>query len=240
MSQDGNVLYASALIKKDGDPTPGTGGNNLELNLGVDGGQQLRFGSTSSQTFFLNVATNFTGTVVLGDTYLLVMKVTSNASTPDLVQASFFGPNDSVPGTEPTTWALTHNPNSNDVINTARVWIGAGASGSMDEIRLGTSWGDVAFFDPTFVQGDFNNSGALDVGDFNILAANLFSGTTYAQGDFDGNGGVDLRDFIGFREAYNAAGFSLATELVPEPAAGSLMLLAVALMGFHDRRQGKR
>lgn len=240
LSQDGNVLYASALIKKDGDATPGTGGNNLEFDLGVNGGTTIRFGSTSSQTFFLDVSSNVTGSVVLGDTYFLVMKVTSNAATPDLVEASFFGPGDTVPGTDPTTWSLTHNLDSNAAINTARAWIGASASGSIDEIRLGTTWGDVAIFDPNFVQGDFNNSGGLDIGDFNILANNLFSGTTYSQGDFDGNGSVDLRDFISFREAYHAAGFSLAVDLVPEPATGTLVLATFTVIGIHYRRRSIR
>jgi hypothetical protein len=143
MAQDGNVLYASFLIKKDGDATTGTGGNNLEVDLGVNGGQQTRFGSTSGNTFFLTAAANATGTVVLGDTYLMVMKLTSSAATPDLVQASFFGPSDAVPAAEPATWALTHNPNVNAVINTARLWVGTAATGAIDELRLGTTWQSV-------------------------------------------------------------------------------------------------
>jgi hypothetical protein len=219
----------------------GTAGNNLEFDLGPDGSTTtIRLGSTSGNVFFLNVAANTAGTVVLGETNFLVLKITSNAATPDLVQANFYGPNQTVPATEPTTWALTHNPNSSATFNTARVWAGAAATGALDEIRLGTTWADVTVFNPAFVQGDFNNSGALDLGDFNILATNLFSGTTYAQGDFDSNGAVDLRDFVSFRTKYNAAGLSLPAELVPEPASASLLLLAMAISSLHYRRQGTR
>ena len=51
-------------------------------------------------------------------------------------------------------------------------------------------------FEFTFLRGDANGDGRVNLGDFNILAANFGqSPRDFTQGDFDYNGLVNLRDF---------------------------------------------
>jgi len=93
-------------------------------------------------------------------------------------------------------------------------------------------------FDPTniFVFGDFNDDGAVDVADFQILLANFNTGTTFAEGDSTFDGVVDLHDFIDFRQSFEAAAAGAAS--VPEPSAMILAMLALA--GFARTFQRRR
>ena len=63
-------------------------------------------------------------------------------------------------------------------------------------------------FDPnkTFLTGDFNDDGTIDLADFQVLLNNFNTGTTFAEGDATFDGAVDLRDFNSFRESFNAVG----------------------------------
>lgn len=245
LSQDGQVIYASALFQQDADG--GTSGDNVELDLGFDGGNTIRVGGGSDEAFFLgSSAVTSAGAgrfMQLGQAYMLILKVTSNAATNDLLQASFYGPSDTVPMTEPVTWDLENNLiNSSVILNSIRLVTGANTMGaSFDEIRIGFAYADVAVFDPTFVQGDFDGLNGIDPNDYVTLRNNMFTGTTYAQGDFDGNGLVDLKDFIGFREVWNAQGLgAFPGAVVPEPATVALLAIGALLCGGYYRRRGQR
>lgn len=147
LSQDGNVLFASVLFRKDTDG--GTGADNIEFDLGQDGGQTIRFGSSSGEQFFLTDSGNPLGTVELGKLYMLILKVTSSAASPDLVQGLIIDETESIPLVEPVTWDLTHMPNSNVMLNSVRLAMGNNASGAFDEVRIGTTWNDVAVPEPS-------------------------------------------------------------------------------------------
>jgi hypothetical protein len=170
MAQDG-VLYASFLIKKV-DSSTATTSNNIEFSLsaGTGGNGTIRFGSTSTNQFFINdgtsvpAAQNF-GPITLGDTYFAVIKVQSFAATDDVVSALVFDSTETVPGAEPETWDKTKNFASIAVVDHVRLWIGVLASGEYDEIRVGTTWADVTS-PATVLAGDYNSNGKVDGADY--------------------------------------------------------------------------
>lgn len=244
LAQDGQVLFASLLMSKG---NGGTTGDNVEFNLAANGSATgaIRFGGGSDEAFFLGssmVTSAGAGRFMTpGQVYFMLLKVTSSAASPDLLQASFFGPGDSVPATEPVTWDLTNNlQSSSAVMNSVRLVTGANATGAFDELRIGFAYDDVAVFDPTFILGDFDGFNGLDPNDYLILRNNMFSGSSYEQGDFDGNGAVDLRDFIGFRETWNAQGLGAFPAAVPEPSTFALLAFGGLMGGAYYRRRGRR
>ncbi len=231
-----NTFYASYLMQKTGGP--GTAANNQEFNLYDGGTVSLRMGSTSTNTFFLGVATNTIPdfTFNYGDTYLVVAKIDATASGTDVASVVIFDASEAIPASEPASFDVSYNfpaARGNDVIDTLRFWIGASAAGMYDELRMGNTWQDVTSIDPNYILGDFDLSGAIDPGDYQTLAANLYTGTTYEQGDINFSGRVDLTDFAIFREIYTAAGFVLPPGApgvaVPEPATW-LALAGVAVV----------
>ena len=89
--------------------------------------------------------------------------------------------------------------------------------------------------------GDANFDGAVNLADFNALAANFGaqSGATWQQGDFNFNGAVNLEDFnllaANFGQQIAGPGVSpddwaALSAVVPEPAATGVALAAVALL----------
>lgn len=145
MGGEGNVLYASFLINKLQDG--GTGGDNIEFNLGsTTTPTVLRIGIGSPDQFFVNFngSTEDGELVEFGETYFVIAKLVSHAGTePDEVYVSFFGEGDIVPGTEPADWDISLENSSGANIRVARMAFGANAIGAVDEIRIGQTWSDV-------------------------------------------------------------------------------------------------
>jgi hypothetical protein len=148
---------------------------------------------------------------------------------------------ETVPNAEPTTWDVEHTTflNSTALLNSVRILTGTNARGAFDEIRLGYSWGSVV--DPNFVPGDFNSNG-FGLDDYTTLRSNMFTGTTYIQGDMNGSGLVDLQDFLLFREAWNAQGLGAfpGSSEVPEPSAIVLSIISTLIGGLAIRRNFRR
>lgn len=92
------------------------------------------------------------------------------------------------------------------------------------------------------LQGDFDESGAIDEGDFQILAMNLgahlVSDVRHSDGDFDLNGSVNLHDFRAFKGAF--PGVVAAATGVPEPTSVVLVVLATGALLPLVRRRPKR
>ena len=145
-----DVLYASYLMRKDVDSDAVTTAENVEisLNASATNTQVLRVGSNSLRSFFLarNTATQAlpNGSLTLGETYFIVMKIQSFAASPDVFSAQIYDAADATPTSEPATWDLQATTATNFVIDTLRLQIGANTTGAIDEIRFGRSFADVA------------------------------------------------------------------------------------------------
>jgi hypothetical protein len=100
------------------------------------------------------------------------------------------------------------------------------------------------------VPGDANLDNAVNLADFNLLAANFGqSGRTWVQGDFTGDGMVNLLDFnrLAGQFGVSASGpgvtaqdWSALAAVVPEPAALSLPALAAIAASFRQQRRRRR
>lgn len=143
LTTEGERMYLSVLMRKTS--TSATTADNLEINLGNSAtAQTVRIGMTSGDAFFLNVSGNTTGTVVAGNTYFVVAKIVSHAATPDECYMSIYGPNDSTPTTEPTTWMLSSTISGTTLLTYLRVLSGANLDkGEIDEIRVGSTYASV-------------------------------------------------------------------------------------------------
>ncbi len=190
LGEEGQVTYLSALLAKT-ETTEG-GSRNLEIGLATGPnvaatGSTIRIGSTSGHQFFLRVATNATGTVVAGDAYFIILKVVAHVGAPNQTYMSIYGPEDTVPTEEPTTWDLTNEFTSDLMLTHLKLTVGsAQIKGEVDEIRLGSSYEGVT--DPEAPLGDpgvtttRNYLSAVwvetDGGDPAVLTTHLETGTT--------------------------------------------------------------
>ena len=93
----------------------------------------------------------------------------------------------------------------------------------------------ISLLGANFLPGDFDKNGAVDGNDFLTWQANFptESGATQADGDANGDGAVDGNDFLLWQANFGSAAGG-GSGVVPEPAAASLLLAAVA--GFVARR----
>jgi hypothetical protein len=221
-SSEGEVRYFSFLFQKD------TGAATAEDNMEVDFWSvgtgdpltQVRFGSNSSEQFFFNNTSSPTfKSVSVGQPYFVVLKLESHAATNDTLSAITFAPSDTVPVAEPTVWESSRSPGLGATIAGIRLWIGVQTTGEYDEIRMGTSWADVAVA-PAFPAGDYNHDGMVDAADYVIWRKN--PGGQFGPGDYD-----IWRQNFGV--ANTGAGAAIESATVPEPAVGLMLLMASSL-----------
>lgn len=156
LAQDGNVRYVSTLIKKNAPNAGGVNSDNILLEF-VDSIGNRRFGlgieGTGDRPWLnANSSTTASTAVVPGDTYFLVAKIVSSASSPDAAFLKVFGGSASgystqVPFAEPTTWDATITTSTGANLDRIRVRIDIGNLGStpgeVDEIRIGDDWASV-------------------------------------------------------------------------------------------------
>ena len=84
----------------------------------------------------------------------------------------------------------------------------------------------------TWLPGDANLDGKVDISDLSILASHFSQATTagFADGDFDGNGVVDISDLTLLASNFSGGPQALRLATLPEPTAllvcslGGLML----------------
>jgi glucose/arabinose dehydrogenase len=97
---------------------------------------------------------------------------------------------------------------------------------SVDELRIGTTLGDV--LSNGFLACDVNGNGVCNSTDMRILANHMFQPGSFGDGDLTGDGMVDFADYRLLKDDPNrVVGFdSPGDESVPEPAAIGLLLAA--------------
>jgi len=219
LAEDG-VLYASFLFKKNTVDTSGgpVTQNNMEFDfISEAGGQLVRFGSTSDNQWFVNIADNAFGEVVLGQTYFLVLRVEAHAFSDVVRSVMIFDPSRSVPDEEPETWDFFNSFSSESTIAGARLWIGRQASGQFDEIRIGTTWESVTVNEVVFPEppgGDLDGDGIVDGHDFLFWQRGF--GTTFSA-----------EDLTAWESGFGNGG---ALSAIPEPTSAVLLVCAVTVM----------
>jgi probable HAF family extracellular repeat protein len=91
---------------------------------------------------------------------------------------------------------------------------------------LGDNW--IADLHGSFVPGDANFDGRVDLNDFGVLKANFASGKYRNQGDFDADGQVTLSDFGVLKANFGKT----SAVAVPEPSGLLLSLAASGAVGI--------
>ncbi len=103
---------------------------------------------------------------------------------------------------------------------------------SIDELRVGTRFGDVVL--DNFLACDINGNGVCNSTDMRILSTNLFKAGEYDDGDLNGDGTVDFADYRLLKDdPARVAGFDPPPSgglLVPEPTGVVLLLMGLPLL----------
>jgi hypothetical protein len=159
MNADGNTLYVSFLMKKIN--MDHASGDYMEVDITTSNQttRQLRMGISDDDQFYIgNNTTQYAmkaGAAVLNETYFVVGKMLSRASSPDELFMNVYGPGDAVPLTEPSTWLLSATATYNAVPINVRIETGGGTTAPVfaefDELRIGTTWAGVAVPEPAGV-----------------------------------------------------------------------------------------
>jgi hypothetical protein len=146
LSQDGNTLYASALIQQNS-------ADNILLEFRDSlGNRRFGLGMVSGGQFWLNAngSTQTATSGTSGQTYLLVAKIVSSAAGNDAASLKVFGPGwtTQVPSAEPGTWDLTLNETTGAVLDRVILRLDGSAAApttgaQVDELRLGRTWDSV-------------------------------------------------------------------------------------------------
>jgi len=97
-----------------------------------------------------------------------------------------------------------------------------------DELRVGTSFADVAPFTPgvSGLPGDFNDDDKVDAADYTVWRDNLGAPTeTALYGNGDGMNGVDAGDFTLWKSSFGDMAGAGGASAVPESTTALLLLL---------------
>jgi glucose/arabinose dehydrogenase len=106
---------------------------------------------------------------------------------------------------------------------------------SLDELRIGTTLGDV--LSDGFLSCDINGNGVCNSTDMRVISQNMFKPGGFEEGDLNGDGTVDFGDYRIFKDDPNrVVGFDpseVNDTQVPEPT--TMLLLTMALPLFFRR-----
>jgi len=173
LADEGTVWYMSALMKKGG--TAQTASENVEFSMTsvtTSTTQRIRWGMTSDGTdgdkFFVDIGDSPTTpgsrTVLAGVTYFLVARLTTHATDPDALSLWGYGPDDTVPASEPDTALADANVQfaSNAALGALRLVTGNNNhQPEIDELRIGGTWVDVAVPEPAGLMIGLAGAGLL-------------------------------------------------------------------------------
>lgn len=98
-------------------------------------------------------------------------------------------------------------------------------------LRIGSTWESVFPGGDAVTLLDFNSDGAIDMADYDILAANMYGhldgSVSFADGDNNFDGRVDLKDFHEFVAGFPAQAGAAA---VPEPSTAWLVVAPLIIL----------
>jgi hypothetical protein len=117
--------------------------------------------------------------------------------------------------------------------------LGTGYAGQVNISYLGGSGNDVVLTLVAAASADFDLNGVVDGADFLVWQRGFgkSSGAALGDGDANGDGAVNGEDLVVWKQAI---GGNPSTATIPEPAAASLLLLAMTALKARDRRFASR
>ncbi|HEX8915372.1 MAG TPA: PEP-CTERM sorting domain-containing protein [Humisphaera sp.] len=133
------TYYASALIRGSGVVQF----DNATYSLASFGIRNGQFVSATRDLASTASATYAGGTYDANTTYLMVAKIVGTTSGNDSVSVSIYDPSMTVPTTDPGVYDRTSNTGSTQATSRLALIAFAGTSNEIDNVRFGTTWGDV-------------------------------------------------------------------------------------------------
>lgn len=146
-----NTYYVSFLVRKDA--IPETSSEYLWLSLRDSSSYKATMGIGSSENVLLGSNTgggfNVSTSTIAGSTdYLYVAKMVTASSGDEHYFATVYGPSETVPATETTSWDVTFSSAITGTANSLRLETGSNGYYTVDQIRIGTSWANVTVPEP--------------------------------------------------------------------------------------------
>lgn len=201
----------------------------------IGGGSDRRF-----RLFFNNeTILNYGGVTENQQTYLMAGKIEASSSGPDPTFLKIYQVGVDSVGAEPLEWDLSSTTTTlTGLITSVRLQAGTGgaslADWMVDELRVGSSWSDVA---SEAILGDANGDGYVDMDDFQLISNHFrLMVPPLTNGDLDGDGFVGAGDFRLWKTIYLAHPTSVVAgpTTVPEPAS-CYFLFALASLSLSWR-----
>lgn len=167
MDEAGAVTYFSTLYSRGA--TGASSAADIQFQFQTSGGTiGFRIGNGSNGKFFVGLGSSTAnlqygagaGFPVQPDTtYFLVAKVVSAATGSDQAFIKIYGPDDTVPATEPETWDISASLAVTSTLSRLRINVGTNnTNGQIDEMRVGSTWEAVTDPDaPLGDSGEFKN-----------------------------------------------------------------------------------
>jgi sialidase-1 len=239
------TYYFSLLVRTDTDVFDNEDATEaLDISLLAGTSQIAAFGVQGDESIYVeNIGARFStaaDTLSKDVEYYLVGKLVAGAGSFDQLFLSVFQSGQAVPtGEAGMTWMLagTTAMNSTSMIDRLMVTGGNAATWVLDELRIGTSFGDVVSNAAPAIIGDLDGDGFVGIADLNIVlsAWNQSVPPGNPLADADGDGFVGIADLNVVLGNWNAGTPPASGASIPEPTVGLLWLAMTPLVARRRR-----